>query len=69
MLEILQIEDESFAWTEEEFLRFLRQRNCIGMVAEAGVKVVGCMVYELQPNKIQLVNLTVGPKWLTLLLL
>ena len=36
MPEVLQIEQESFEfpWTEEDFLRCLRQRNCIGMVAE-----------------------------------
>ena len=35
MPEVLQTEQESFehSWTEEDFLRCLRQRNCIGMVA------------------------------------
>ena len=38
MPEVLQTEQESFdySWTEEDFLRCLRQRNCIGMVAEQG---------------------------------
>ena len=36
MPEVLKIEHESFEfnWTEEDFLACLRQRNCIGMVAE-----------------------------------
>ena len=36
MPEVLDIERLSFefAWTEEDFLCCLRQRNCIGMVAE-----------------------------------
>ena len=36
MPEVLDIENRSFefSWTEEDFIRCLRQRNCIGMVAE-----------------------------------
>jgi len=36
MPEVLEIEDRSFefSWSEEDFIRCLRQRNCIGMVAE-----------------------------------
>ena len=43
MPEVLQTEQLSFeyAWNEEDFLRCLRQRNCIGMVAEHGEKVEG----------------------------
>jgi len=35
MQEVLQAEQQCFdqSWTEEDFLRCLRQRNCIGMVA------------------------------------
>jgi len=61
--EVLQIEQESFesAWTEEDFLRCLRQRNCIGMVAEHGEKVVGFMVYELHKAKLHILNFAVLP--------
>jgi ribosomal-protein-alanine N-acetyltransferase len=47
MPEVLHTEQGAFeyAWTEEDFLRCLRQRNCIGMVAEQGEKVVGFMIY------------------------
>jgi ribosomal-protein-alanine N-acetyltransferase len=63
MPEVLQIEQDSFdfSWTEEDFLRCLRQRNCIGMVAEHGEKVVGFMIYELHKNKLHILNFAVCP--------
>lgn len=63
MPEVLQTEQESFefAWTEEDFLRCLRQRNCIGMVAEQGEKVVGFMIYELHKSKLHILNFAVNP--------
>ena len=63
MPEVLQTEQESFefAWTEEDFLRCLRQRNCIGMVAEQGEKVVGFMIYELHKSKLHILNFAVSP--------
>ena len=63
MPEVLQAEQESFefAWTEEDFLRCLRQRNCIGMVAERGEKVVGFMIYELHKAKLHILNFAVSP--------
>jgi ribosomal-protein-alanine N-acetyltransferase len=63
MPEVLQTEQESFefSWTEEDFLRCLRQRNCIGMVAEQGEKVVGFMIYELHKNKLHILNFAVHP--------
>jgi ribosomal-protein-alanine N-acetyltransferase len=65
MPEVLQIETQSFefAWTEEDFLRCLRQRNCIGMVAEHGEKVVGFMIYELHKAKLHIMNFAVHPQW------
>src|SRR5438132_9631966 len=65
MPEVLLTEQESFAfaWTEEDFLRCLRQRNCIGMVAEHGEKVVGFMIYELHKNKLHILNFAVHPAW------
>lgn len=63
MPEVLQAEQESFeySWTEEDFLRCLRQRNCIGMVAERGEKVVGFMIYELHKSKLHILNFAVSP--------
>ena len=64
MPEVLQIEQQSFeyAWTEEDFLRCLRQRNCIGMVAEHGERVVGFMIYELHKQKLHILNFAVSPR-------
>jgi len=63
MPEVLQTEQDSFehSWTEEDFLRCLRQRNCIGMVAEQGEKVVGFMIYELHKAKLHILNFAVNP--------
>jgi ribosomal-protein-alanine N-acetyltransferase len=63
MPEVLQTEQESFefAWSEEDFLRCLRQRNCIGMVAEQADKVVGFMIYELHKSKLHILNFAVHP--------
>lgn len=61
MPEVLQIEQDSFdfSWCEEDFLRCLRQRNCIGMVAELNEKVVGFMIYELHKSKLHILNFAV----------
>jgi ribosomal-protein-alanine N-acetyltransferase len=63
MPEVLQTEADSFefAWTEEDFLRCLRQRNCIGMVAEQNEKVIGFMIYELHKVKLHILNFAVHP--------
>ncbi|RUL89732.1 ribosomal protein S18-alanine N-acetyltransferase [Tautonia sociabilis] len=65
MPEVLAIEHASyeFPWCEEEFLRVLRQRNCIGMVAECGERVVGFMIYELHKTRLQVLNLAVSPEF------
>jgi ribosomal-protein-alanine N-acetyltransferase len=48
MPDVMQIEEDfKYSWTDQDFLRCLRQRNCIGMVAEHKEKVVGYMIYEL----------------------
>ncbi len=65
MPEVLAIEHAShdYPWCEEEFLRVLRQRNCIGMVAEYGEQVVGFMIYELHKAKLQVLNFAVAPEF------
>jgi [ribosomal protein S18]-alanine N-acetyltransferase len=62
MPEVLQIERESFEypWVDEDFIRCLRQRNCIGMVAEHEGRVVGFMIYELHRTRIHVLNFAVG---------
>ena len=65
MPEVLAIEHASFEypWCEEEFLRVLRQRNCIGMVAEHGERIVGFMIYELHRNKIHVLDFATHPEY------
>ena len=62
MPEVLDIEEESFefSWLEEDFIRCLRQRNCIGMIAEYEDRVVGFMIYELHKNRIHVLNFAVA---------
>jgi len=64
MEEVLTIERGSFEfpWTEEEFLCCLRQRNCIGTVAELDHKIVGFMIYELHQSMLRILNFAVSPK-------
>ncbi len=62
MSEVLGIETESFEfpWSEEDFIRCLRQRNCIGMVAEYDDQVAGFMIYELHRNRLHILNFAVA---------
>jgi ribosomal-protein-alanine N-acetyltransferase len=64
MPEVLAIEAASFEfpWLEDDFIRCLRQQNCIGMVAEHDDRVVGFMIYELNKNRIQILNFAVLPE-------
>jgi len=63
--EVLEIEDGSFPdpWSEEEFVRVLRHRNVIGMLAECGDAVVGFMLYELNKTYLEIFNLAIHPEW------
>jgi ribosomal-protein-alanine N-acetyltransferase len=63
MPDVLRAEGQSFefAWTEDDFLRCLRQRNCIGMVAEYDDRIVGFMIYELHRNRLHVLNFAVAP--------
>lgn len=64
MPEVLQIEGESHAqpWTEDDFLRCLRQRNCIGMVAidRESDRALGFMIYEIHKTRLHLLNIAVN---------
>lgn len=65
MQDIHRIENALFcdqAWTEEDFVRCLRQRNCIGMTAENYEgDIVGYMIYELHRTRLHLLNFAVDP--------
>ena len=61
MREVLGIEQEAFEfpWSDEDFTRCLRQRNCIGMVAESGDSVAAFMIYELHRSRLHVLNFAV----------
>jgi ribosomal-protein-alanine N-acetyltransferase len=61
MPDVLGIESNcfEFAWSEDDFIRCLRQRNCIGMVAECDERVAGFMIYELHKNRLHVLNFAV----------
>lgn len=63
MQEVLAIEAGSFQfpWSEEDFIRALRQRNVIGFIAEQNESVVGFMVYLLEKKRLHLLNIAVHP--------
>lgn len=62
MPEVLAIESQcfEFPWSEEDFIRCLRQRNCIGMVAEHNEQIVGFMIYELHKSRLRILNFAVA---------
>lgn len=62
MREVLAVEQEAFEfpWSDEDFTRCLRQRNCIGMVAEAADEVVAFMIYELHRTRLHVLNFAVA---------
>lgn len=61
MPSVLAIEEQGFEfpWPEEEFIRCLRQRNCIGMVAEIDDEVAGFVIYELHKERLHVLNIAV----------
>ena len=65
MADVLDIEASGFEfpWSEEDFIRCLRQRNCIGMVAEHDDKVVGFMIYELHKSRLHILNFAVAARY------
>mgnify|MGYP000876735148 FL=1 len=65
MMEVLEIESRSFEfpWSEDDFIRCLRQRNCIGMVAEHDERVAGFMIYELHRNRLHILNFAVAAEF------
>lgn len=63
MTDVLRIERESYQcpWTEDDFLKHLRQRNCVGHVAEYENRVVGFVIYELHKGFVHITNMAVDP--------
>lgn len=65
MPEVMQIENSSFefTWSEDYFIKVLRRRNRIGMVAEYENQVVGFMIYDLNCKRIHVLNFAVLPEF------
>lgn len=65
MPEVLAIDNEIYTqpWSEEDFKTCLRARNCIGMVAETEVKVVGYMIHVFDKGRFTLMRITVDPAY------
>lgn len=64
MPEVLDIANRGceFPWEEEVFVKCLRQRNCIGMVAETpDERIAGFMVYDLHKHYLHILNIAVHP--------
>ena len=62
MHDVLDIENEGFEfpWSEDDFINCLRQRNCIGMVADHADRAVGFMIYELHKTRLHVLNFAVA---------
>jgi ribosomal-protein-alanine N-acetyltransferase len=64
LAEVLGIELRAFQfpWSEDEFVRCLRQRNCIGMIAEERPSecVAGYVIYELHKDRLHVLNVAVA---------
>ena len=62
---VLNIEERCFEypWGEDDFIRCLRQRTVIGMVAERGDQVVGFMIYELHKFRLHVLSMAVDPDY------
>jgi len=65
MVEVLQIENLSFKmpWSEEDFVKVLRQRRSVGRVVEIDEKVAGYMIYNLNKNHFEILNFAVHPDY------
>lgn len=65
MDEVLAIENASFdfPWCEDDFIRCLRQRNCIGMVVEYDERIAGYMVYDLHKTRLHLLSFAVASRF------
>lgn len=51
------------AWSEDDFIRNLRKRNVIGMVAERDGRIVGVVVYMLFYDRTEVIRLSVDPEF------
>ena len=61
---VSEIEKEcfEFPWTGNDFVAAMRQRNCIGRVAECDSQIVGYVIYVMNQDNIEITNLGVKKK-------
>ena len=61
--ECVDIERASFPdpWSQEQFIESLRHRNCIGMVVEGDMPIVGFVIYTLSKDRLIVANFAVHP--------
>lgn len=63
ILEIERLCFKDFPWQEEDFLGFLKERNCIGLVHEINNEIVGFAIYKLNKRNYLLLNLAIHPDY------
>ena len=66
MKDVLKIEKKNngeTGWDEDDFLYALRNKNCVGLVALVGKKVVGFCVYFLEKGYFEIANFAVAQKY------
>lgn len=61
---VVAIEQKCFdlAWSMDNFVQCLNQKNCVMMVAEWRDRIIGFMVYELHRDCVRLLNMAVDPE-------
>ena len=64
MAEVMAIENQLLGgWSEKKITQALRERNCIGVVAEASDGPIdGYMIYNLMPDHIAILRVAVNPR-------
>jgi ribosomal-protein-alanine N-acetyltransferase len=65
MPEVMTIERRCFdnPYTEAEIIAVFRQRSTIGMVYEEDDRVIGFMLYDLQPRRLDILDFAVHPEF------
>ncbi len=60
---VLEIDNDSFddPWSEEDFIKHLRERSVIGRIAEYKDRVVGYMVYQIRKGEYEILRIAVAP--------
>lgn len=65
--EVLATDAASFGypWSDDDFIRELQRRNCIGMVAESrgNGSIVGFMLYDMHKTRLQPIRMAVHPQY------